>query len=71
MIIGVITFIFGFLLSTTIALLHILDLEEELFENEEKVAKAIDYTNVVVRSDFEISTLDVLTTIQGILGDDK
>ena len=64
-----ITLMIAFTLMVVIAIILIskLETEDKNLELEGRIAKVNDYINVVVRSDFEVSTLDVLVTIQEIL----
>lgn len=64
-----ITLMIAFTLMVVIAIILIskLETEDKNFELEGRIAKVNNYINVVVRSDFEVSTLDVLVTIQEIL----
>ena len=68
-----ITLMIAFTLMVIIAIILIskLETEDKNFELEGRIAKVNDYINVVVRSDFEVSTLDVLVTIQEILRGNK
>lgn len=68
-IIVIIAFILGLLLSAALFMMGKIDTEDKIFELESKIAKTKDYINVIVRSDFEVPLLDVLITIQEILGE--
>lgn len=68
-IIVIIAFILGFLLSAALFMLGKIDTEDKMFELESKIARTQDYIDVIVRRDFEVPLLDVLITIQEILGE--
>lgn len=70
-VLAIVAFFSGFALCAMICLTGRIDTEERMFEYEKRIAKTNDYINVVVRSDYEIGALEILTTIQEILDGDK
>lgn len=68
-VVGFIMFIVGFILSSMFCLSSKVDLEEQLYDREEKIARAIDYANVIITSDMEgLDLKETTRSIKGILG---